>query len=413
MRKKVLHKNLYIVRGDRVEKGDIAIDGSRIAELQGFEPQKVIDHEFRYLAFPALFNAHTHLSMVLLRNYADGLPLMQWLEEKIWPIEARLTEEDIYAGALVAMAELIRSGCTSFRDMYDMMDEVANATEGAWLRGFIGQGMVIQSEEDMHKIEDSEALYHRCHNGKNIFVEIAPHAPYTCTDKALVRAKEVARKLGATFHIHLSESDDEVRNSLQQYKMTPTERLYRLGVLDEKTVAAHCCKMTDEDLDILARCGVSVLLNPSSNLKLGNGIAPAAKMVERGINIAIGTDGASSNNNLNMMEELHIASLAYGLAPAKMLEAASLGGARSAGLDDLGLIEPGYLADIAFLELGAAHLTPPGDMISAICYSAISTDIAHLMTAGEFVMRDRRILNFDEAEAKAHCMRCAERLFSL
>lgn len=409
-------KNLHIVTGKKVIRGSIGIKDGRILfvgdipDSLGRSKKEITDYQYRYLVFPGLFNAHTHLSMVLFRNYADGLSLMEWLETKIWPIEAKLTPDDIYYSSLLGMAELIKSGCTSFRDMYDCMDRVADATIESGLRGMIGQGMIIPNQDAAYKLEIPRNLYEKYGGCDRVKIEVAPHAPYTCTDDALVSAKQLADELGLVLHIHLSESEDEMRGSMEQHGMSPTARLHRLNVLGETTAAAHCVKMSEEDLEILAKTGTSVLLNPSSNLKLGNGVARAKDMRALGINLSIGTDGASSNNNLDMMEEMHLASLLYGLPPAEILTAATLGGAKSAGMDDLGLIEEGYLADLAFLDLSDHNLTPHGDLLAALCYSANSANVSDLMVGGKMIMKDRKILTFDEEAVKAKCREIAMRL---
>ncbi len=427
---KKLLKNLHIVKGENVVRGSIGIEGERIAfvafedeEQKGaeipadFTPNSVEDFHFQHLAFPSFFNAHTHVSMILLRNIADGLPLMEWLETAIWPIEAKLTGRDVYYGAMLGMAEFIHSGCTGFRDMYDPESKVADAVKVAGIRGYLGQGMILQSEDDMKKIDISEQLFRDYHNTcaeggshPRVKIEIAPHAPYTCTSEGMKKAKEVAERLGAYYHIHLSESDDEVNGSLREHGKTPTKRLYDLGVLNERTAAAHCAKMTDDDLDIMAKTGATVLLNPASNLKLGNGISRVKDMRARGVKMALGTDGASSNNNLNMLEELHLAALLYGESPAKTFETATLGGWKSAGEDKLGLIEKDYIADIAFLDLSGANLTPHGNLLSALCYSAAASDVSHLMVGGEYVMKNKKILTFDEEEIKREVRNIAEGL---
>lgn len=414
--KKIL-EHLHILTADGVIRGSIAVEGKRMVHigeipdsfLEGSQPERT-DYRFRVLAMPGLFNAHTHLSMVLFRNYADGLPLMEWLSTKIWPAEAKLTSDDIYYSSLLGMAELIRSGCTSFRDMYDHMDRVCEATVKSGLRGFIGQGMIMTGESDLKKLDKTDMLIDTFGHHDRICIEVAPHAPYTCTDDALVASKRKAQDRGTVLHIHLSESEDEVAGSLREFGVTPTARLKNLGILGNHVAAAHCAKMTDEDLDILAETGTSVLLNPSSNLKLGNGIARAKDMLARNICCALGTDGASSNNNLNMLEELHLAALLYGITAREAVEIATLGGAKSAGRDDLGLLKEGFLADIAFLDLSSASLTPHGDLMSAVCYSASAADVVDLMVDGKFVMKDRTVLTFDEEAVKMRCREITARL---
>lgn len=411
-------KNLHIARGMEVVKGSIGIDGDRIVYVgeipSDFEvsvpAEQVYDYGFRHFAFPGLVNNHTHLSMVILRNYADGLPLMEWLNDKVWPIEAEMTPLDIYYGALVAMAELIRCGCTTFRDMYFFMDKVAEATLRSGMRGAIGQGMVLFEKKDLEKFEISRELYEKYGTYERLRIDVAPHAPYTCTDEGLRRSKALADELGLFLHIHLSESDDEVKSSVENYGVRPTQRMADLGVLSERTVAAHCVKMSDEDLHLLKTFSTSVLLNPSSNLKLGNGVARAKDMFDLGINLTIGTDGACSNNNLDMMEEMHLAALLYGLPPAEILKMATVNGAKTCGFSELGVIEVGYLADLAILDLDVANLTPHGNLMSALVYSANSANVRDTMIAGEFVMKDRMILTFDESEAKEMCREVVARL---
>lgn len=431
---KILIKNVDILtmtsEDTPVVKGSIGIENSRIqfidqsnADLvSSFEADKVIDGE-GHLAMPGLINAHTHMGMSLLRNYADDLPLMTWLNEKIWPVEAKLTAEDVYYGTLLSIIELIRCGCTTFRDMYFFQDEVAKATEEAGIRGNLGLGLVGVADPEEKLFDDVKALYSKWHNAANgrIKVEVAPHAPYTCSDEYLIKAKNLAIELNVPLHIHLSESLHEVNASIEKQGKTPIEHVNALGLFNAKTSAAHCVHLKAQDFDILKMNRVSVLYNPSSNLKLGNGFAPIGRMLREGINVAIGTDGSSSNNNLNMFEEMHLGALVNkgieadptALPAYKMLEIATMGGAKALDIiDEVGTLEVGKKADIILIDLNKPHLTPVGSYPSMLVYSAAGSDVSHVICDGQIVMEDYVIKTLDASKIMEKGKEIASRLLT-
>lgn len=398
------------VNDEKVFKGDIAINGDKIEHIgkipDTFIPEEVIDGSM-CVTMPGLVNAHTHMAMSLMRNYADDLPLMTWLSEKIWPIEAELVPSDVFDGTMLSIAELIRSGSTTFNDMYFEMDEVAKAVDKSGIRAVLSRGLIGNDTEGHEKILDAKAFHRKWHGKSNgrIRVDIAPHAPYTCSDVFLKMAIEAAKDLDCQIHIHLSESKDEVVTSKKLHGMTPIERMEKLGMFDVKTSAAHCVHLEAVDFDILKKYEVSVLNNPSSNLKLGNGFAKINQMLSKGINVALGTDGSSSNNNVNMFEEMHLCGLINKgieedptVLPAyKVLEIATINGAKALGIDsEVGSLEVGKKADLIMIDLQKPHLNPHFDLIATLVYSASGSDVKHVMCNGEWLMRDNQILTFDE-----------------
>lgn len=428
---RILIKNVNILTmtspADKPFIGDIGIENDTIAYVGivpvSFIPDKTIDGS-NHVALPGLINAHTHMGMSLLRNYADDMPLMAWLSEKIWPTEANLTREDVYYGTMLSLAELIRCGCTTFRDMYFFVDDVAKATDLSGLRANLGLGLIGVSDPEGALFNEVRTLHKMWHNGGEgrIRIEVAPHAPYTCSEAYLKQAADLALELDTTLHIHLSESRFEVAQSIENLGKTPIEHCRDLGLFKAKSSAAHCVHLEDQDFDILKENKVSVLYNPSSNLKLGNGFARINKMVSEGINVAIGTDGASSNNNLNMFEEMHLGALVNKgieadptVLPAyKMLEMATVGGAKALGIDHLvGTIEIGKKADIILVDMDKAHLAPHYDLIAMLVYSAAGSDVRHVICNGKLILEDYKIMTFDEFEiiqkAKMHAKHLIER----
>lgn len=411
---KILIRDTAILRmvnqDEGILYGDIAIDGDKIVAIgnipEDFNAEQVIDGS-NQLAMPGLINAHTHMAMSLMRNYADDLPLMTWLSEKIWPIEAGLTGDDVYLGTMLSIAEMIRTGCTTFNDMYFEMEEVAKAVELSGVRANLSRGMIGNDTEGLEKLENARA-FHGAWNGKadgRIRVDIAPHAPYTCSDSYIKKAVELSKVLNTQIHIHLSESQFEVNESIENFGVTPIKKMENLGVFEVKTNAAHCVHLHDEDFEILKRHNVSVLYNPSSNLKLGNGFAKVNKMINMGINVALGTDGSSSNNNINMFEEMHLCALVNkGIeadptaVPAyKVLEIATVGGAKALGIDkEVGTLEVGKKADLILIDLNKPHLVPRYDLVAMLVYSAAASDVKTVLCNGQILMQNYEIKTFDE-----------------
>ncbi|WP_138158793.1 amidohydrolase [Peptoniphilus catoniae] len=410
----MLIKNISVLdveNGKVIEGLDIYIKGNLISDIGKdlhIDDSEVIDGKNK-LALPGFINAHTHLGMSLLRNYADDYKLKEWLEEKIWPIEAKLDPEDIYIGTLLSMVEMIKSGTTTFCDMYYEMERVAEATIESGLRGMITRGLgdLMGPPSPEERLAGMKKLYDD-YNGKGegrLKVFPGPHAIYTSTDKFLKDTVKLAKECGNRIHIHLSETESEVKDSLRDRGMTPIAFCDSLGLLDQPTIAAHCTHITDEEIDLVKNKEFFPVYNPTSNLKLASGFTPVKKMLDGGLKVCIGTDGDSSNNNLNMVEEIHIASVvnkavekdATALKAIDVIKMATINGARAFGIN-AGEIKIGKLADITIFNLNSVNFTPRNNLISAICYSASSEDVDTVIVDGRVLMRNRKLLTLNEEE---------------
>jgi 5-methylthioadenosine/S-adenosylhomocysteine deaminase len=381
------------------------------------------------IAIPGLVNAHTHAAMVLFRGYADDLMLQEWLTTKIFPIEAKLTPDDVYWGTLLACAEMIKSGTTTFADMYFFMDEAARAVEKSGIRASlcVGMGSLAESAGGSSGfdavLERGSSLCESWNGaaGGRITTMLGPHAPYTCSVPFLSAVGERARGLGVGVHTHISETFREVDEIRSAHGMSPVEYVESSGLFDVPTLAAHCVAVSDDDISILAKHGVRVAHNPGSNMKLASGVAPVEKMLAAGVAVGLGTDGAASNNNLDMVEEMRLAGLLHKVTrldptavPAHAcLEMATSGGAACLGLADrIGSIEIGKRADIVLLDFGAPHLSPAGiaDLMSHVVYSASGADVSAVVVDGCVLMDDRKLTTLDEREIMAEVECRASRL---
>ncbi len=394
-------------------RGDIGIDGKHIVFVgtgnPSFTADRIIDGS-SFLAMPSLVNAHTHLSMGLMRNYKDSLPTLHaWLAE-IFPIEEKLTAEDVLLASRLGIIELIQSGCTMFTDMYFEPQSTAQAVIEGGIRGSIGVTLFGALEENKARVEESEKTlspYLAQAEGR-LTLNVAPHAIYTCTQETYQYAADWARQHGRVFHTHLSETKKEVDDCIAETGMTPPAYLAKIGVLQEvKSMLAHCVHLTEEDIKLLKTFDTTIVHNPSSNLKLSSGIAPIASYLNAGISVALGTDGASSNNNLNMFEEMHIASLLGRVVetsgekttPYQVLEMATKRGAEALGIgDQIGTLETGKEADLLLIDLKKSHLTPLNDPFSALVYAAQSSDVDTVFCQGKIVMEHRKVCTFDEGQ---------------
>ena len=388
---------------------DILIDGERIAAVgPGLSGQArgadVIDAS-GHLVIPGMVNAHTHAAMTLLRSFADDLPLQTWLTEKIWPVESQLTGDDVYWGTLLAIVEMIRGGVTTFADMYFFMDRVAEAVEASGVRALLAPGL-FDGEGWERQLADAKALFKTWHGaaGGRIRVAFGPHAPYSAFN-VMRRAAQAAGELGTLVHIHLSETRREVEECRQRHGVTPIALAAREGVFDVPVLAAHCVHVTTEDMALMAERGVRVAHNPTSNMKLGSGRAPVQAMLERGLVVGLGTDGAASNNNLDLLEEARLAAFLAKMeeAPAalpapQVLHMATAGGAAALGWSEIGAIEPGRAADLVFVDTSGPHWQPPFDPCANLIYSASARDVTSVMVAGRFVMKDGELCTVDEEQ---------------
>ncbi|WP_066505854.1 amidohydrolase [Abyssisolibacter fermentans] len=418
---------LTMTQENNTIKGDIAIEGNIIKFIgdipEEFKPDKVIDGKDK-LAMPGLVNSHTHIAMSLFRNYADDLPLWSWLTEKIWPLEEKLTPEYCYWGSMLSIVEMIKSGTTCFADMYFFMDETAKAIEQSGIRASICRGLIGDKENGLEKLEANRELYKKWHRGANerINVMVGPHAPYTCDDYYLKKTIELARELNTGLHIHLSESAKEVKDSYDALGKSPIEHVNDLGLFDGHTLAAHCVHLSDRDIEIISEKNVNIANNPGSNLKLGNGFAEVDKLLKRGINVALGTDGSSSNNNLNMFEEINLAAIInkginqdpISVSAYTALEMATKNGAKALMLEnEVGTIEVGKKADIVLIDLNKPHFYPRHNLISAMAYSAQASDVDTVIVDGKILMESYEFKTLDVEKIMFNASRCANELIKL
>lgn len=406
----VFNSNIYIV-DDKIQYIGHDIENKEI--------HRIIDGKNK-LAMPGLVNSHTHLAMSLLRNYADDVALDIWLREKIWPVEGKMNKDDIYWGSLLSMVEMIQSGTTTFCDMYDFMDEVAKGVEISGLRGVLTRGL-IEDDNREAKLDASRKLYNDWNNKADgrIKVMIAPHAIYTNGTDYLLKAIDLAKELGTGLNIHLSETIGEVEDSIKIHGKSPVKYLEDLGFFNIHTIAAHCVHLSDEDIDILSKYDVYPVNNPTSNLKLASGFAPIDKMLKKGITVALGTDGSSSNNNLDMFEEINLASIinkAVNMDPVSVsaydaIKMATINGAKALNLDkEIGSLEVGKKADIILLDLDKPHFYPRHNLVSAISYGTHGSDVDTVIIDGKIVMENREIKTLDVEQIKYMAEKCAKDL---
>ncbi len=408
-----------------IEKGHIVIENDVITAIGSGETQtagydKVIEGQNK-VVLPGFINTHTHAAMTLLRGYADDLPLMEWLETKIWPLEDRLTPDDIYWGTMLAMVEMIKSGTTTFADMYFSMDQVAQAVDRSGMRACLSRGMIGAGPMSEQAITDSIELVKKWHNQGDgrISIMLGPHAPYTCPPDYLSRVADLAADLGVGVHIHVAETLGEVADMAAQYGKTPVALLKDAELFRNHVLAAHCVHLSEEDIAILAENGAAVAHNPESNMKLASGIAPIPKLLAAGIPVALGTDGASSNNDLDMMQEMRTCALLHKVStmdptvlPAyKALEMATVNGAQALGLSSqIGKLQKGYKADMIIINLHAAHQIPRYDITANLVYSGQASDVETVIINGRIIMENRQFITLDQEEVMMQAQRIAARL---
>jgi 5-methylthioadenosine/S-adenosylhomocysteine deaminase len=384
----------------------LAVDDGKIVAVlhndeaaQRFQPRKTVDLPGQVL-LPGLVNLHTHAAMSLLRGYADDLPLMRWLSERIWPAEARHAGPDfVRAGTLLACAEMLRGGVTTFNDMYFFPDAAAAAARQLGMRAVLG---IVVIEFPTSYAADADdylakglAVRDMLSGDPLLSFCLAPHAPYTVADKTFAKIATLAGQLEIPVHVHLHETRHEIDESLKQHGVRPLHRLHRLGLLGPQLIAVHAVHLEPGEIDLLAHEGCHVAHCPTSNLKLGSGIAPVPSLQSRGVNFGLGTDGAASNNRLDLFQEMrHAALLAKGasenaesLDAHATLHAATLGGARALGLDDrIGSLLPGKAADLCAVRIDEWLLQPCFDPASHLVYVAGREQVTHTWISGKLAM---------------------------
>ncbi|MNM65977.1 5-methylthioadenosine/S-adenosylhomocysteine deaminase [compost metagenome] len=402
----VLETNRPVIHGYMLVEGDsITYIGEERPE--GVEGAETFDGK-GLLFLPGLINTHGHAAMSLLRGYGDDMVLQTWLQEKMWPMEAKFTAADVYAGTALSVLEMLKGGTTTFLDMYDQMDEVAKVVEESGIRAVLMRGAIglCSPEEQDQKLKEAIAFAQNWH-GKaegRITTMMSPHAPYTCPPAFIEKFVQAAHDLDLPMHTHMSETRAEVEQNVNDYGVRPVEYLRKLGMFSRPTLLAHAVHLTDEEIEVLASHGVTVSHNPGSNLKLASGVARVPELLKKGVVVSLGTDGAASNNNLDMLEEIRLAALIHkGVSgdptaiPA--LEALKMGteyGAKSVFLPNTGKLAAGMKADFIALNTEQAHFLPRTDFISHTVYSAGPKDVEHVWVNGKQVVKHGACLTLDE-----------------
>ena len=421
---RILIKDTEILTKQGTQTYNLVINGDRIAYIGKDLPdnifvEAIIDGK-DHIAVPGMVNAHTHAAMTLLRSYADDMLLMDWLQNKIWPAEANLTDDDVYWGTQLAIVEMLKSGTTTFADMYFFMDKVAEAVAETGIRASLARGMIGEAPDAEEKLAESVSLYKNWHGQANgrIRVMFGPHAPYTCSPDYLQKIIREAGNLGAEIHMHLSETEQEVADCLQAYKKTPIALMDSLGLFELGTLAAHCVHVTPSDIVIMKNKKVRVSHNPQSNLKLASGIAPVPEMLSEGIIVGLGTDGTSSNNNLDMLEEARLAAMLHKnnkkdpcvVTACQALDMATRKGALALGFQDVGEIKVGFKADIVLYNMNKPYWNPRHDRTSLFIYAANSADADTVIVNGKILMEHGSLKTIDEERVYAEANRCGLRL---
>lgn len=407
----ILIKDTTII-SDEIKKASILIVDDTIQEISSSlnknDADKTIDATNK-ITIPGLVNTHSHVAMTLLRGVGDDQSLQTWLNDYIWPKEANLNEELVYYGSKLAMAEMIKTGTTTFNDMYFFMEETAKAVDESGMRAVLGYGMIDLFDDEKRKSElkVSKKLIESCHNTceNRIQVAVAPHAPYTCSEELIKQSYELAKKHDLKLHMHVSETKKEVDDISEEKGVTPFKYLDNIGVLDSNMIAAHGVWTTDEEMKILKEKEVSIAHNPSSNTKLASGIAPITKYLKNDINVSIGTDGVSSNNNLDMFSEMKLTALLQKVnsldpqvLPAKeTFDMATKNGAKALGIN-AGSIEEGKLADIVLVDTLVPHMTPVRNALSNIVYSSLGTDVDTVICNGKILLENKELQTINEQE---------------
>ncbi|WP_297070134.1 amidohydrolase family protein [Thermococcus sp.] len=407
----ILIRNGHVIYGEGLKpvRADVLIEGNRIVKVaRGIneEADTVIDATGRVVS-PGFVNLHTHSPMGLFRGLADDLPLMEWLEKHIWPREAKLTREHTKVGAYLGALEMIKAGTVAFLDMYFNMDAVAEVTLESGLRGYLGYGMIDLGDPERMEKEIKEALrtmdFIDGLGSDRVNFVFGPHAPYTCSIALLREVRKLANEHGKMITIHVSETMAETGQITERYGKSPVVLLDDIGFLGRDVIIAHGVWLDSRDIQILARNGVTVAHNPGSNMKLASGVMPVQKLLNAGVNVGLGTDGAASNNNLDMLEEMKLAALLHKVhnldptvADAKtVFKMATVNGAKALRLN-AGVIKEDYLADLAIINFNRPHLRPLNNMVSHLVYSANGNDVETTIVDGKILMLDGEVLTLSE-----------------
>ena len=414
----LLIKNVLPITGDGKTPVDIAVSDGVIRSVgkapEGFKPDETLEGGGR-LCMPALINAHTHMYMSVLRNAADDLPFMTWLFEGVMPRENKMDLDQAYWGSLLSCAEMIRRGCSTFNDMHLFPGASAKAAMKIGMRAVVNRA-VTGPEGGERRIKEMLGEIEEFKGCKNVSFMIASHAIYTCSTEYLLKLADIAEELSLPVHIHLSESVAEMNDCLRDHGCTPVEYLVKIGFFKNPTLAAHCVQLTETDILLLAEHGVSVVSNPKSNLKLGNGFAPLYQLDKAGVNVCLGTDSAASNNSLNMFSELNYAALIHKgtngdptvITARKAFEMATVNGAKALCIDNLGKLEEGWKADIVLLDTDVPQMMPIRDPFASVVYACDGSETDTVIIDGKVVYKHKEFTTIDTEELYYHIKQITE-----
>lgn len=426
---KTLIKNGFLITADDNDTcmaGCVQTDGELIryagkeSEAPAFAADRVIDAQGGIIA-PGFIDTHTHIPMNLFRGAADDMALMDWLQNRIWPAEEKLDEQAVYWGTMLGIAELVSGGVTCFSDMYNFNATIAKAAGESGIRALIAAAVIDVDGGGDRRLKAAEEFFGIVKDYKRVNAAIGPHAEYTVSPAMFKKIRDFAQRLGSRVHVHISETKGEHADCIARHGKTPMALLDSLGVTDVPVMAAHCVWVEDEDIGIMAKKGVSVMSCPGSNLKLGSGIARTAKMMEAGVNVSCATDGAASNNNLSMMEEMTLLALLQkgvnldaALIPAKTaFRTATINGAKALGIDGItGSLEAGKQADIIVIGTKGLRYCPDTDLLNHLVYSGSDSDVVLTMAGGDILYENGDITFADIGEIKREATRYAKNILA-
>ncbi|MDR4988429.1 MAG: amidohydrolase [Bacteroidales bacterium] len=422
----ILIVNAVVVTMDSLYRvfhdGAVAIVNDCIADLgpageitSRYRARRVIDGRGK-LVMPGLVNVHTHSPMTIYRGFADDLPLIEWLYEHIFPVEAQFTNPaNVRLGTELAIAEMLLSGTTTFNDTYYFVNEMARVVDQSGIRAVLAESLIDfpapNSPTPADGIAHTLDLLAEWKDHPLVTIAVAAHTPFTASGDLIVKAKEIAVNHHALYNIHVAETAWEVEESMKKYGLTPVKYLYDLGVLDSQTIAAHCVHLNDDDIELFVKQDVAIGHNPQCNMKLANGVAPVQKYIDRGLRVGIGTDGVASNNDLDMFDEMRSSALAQKLSlgdPATLnartvIEMSTIMGARAIGLgDSIGSLEAGKKADLIMLDLSRPHAQPLYNVYSLIAYSLRGSDVETVLVNGRVVVDERKLMTLDLERIYGH-----------